>query len=143
MKKVILFSVIALIIMAFTGFVANATNKTQEVVTESCSNDSLIVKQTITFQNSSELVIYYSKIGSEYKVYSETDLSRQSPKKLQTVTNSTFEFVSEVKGTCYVNCKSIKEVLNLGSDLYNKYGHYLNPDNIEINIKQVENPCLF
>ena len=137
MKKVALFSMMALMIIALSAFVIVTTHKesNQDKSTEIFSDGSLIIKQTLTFQDSSEVVIYYSKTDSEYTVHSETDLSQQSPKSLLNLTNTTLEVVSERKGDCYVRCKSVKEVLDLGSLLYSKYGSYLNLDNLEVSIQ--------
>lgn len=118
---------IALAVVTLSAFVTLPANNesVQTPTVKVGADDSLIIKQTLTFQDSSEVVIYYCKSDSVYTVHSETDLSKQSPKTLLNLEATTFEVVTEAKGDCYVTCHSIKEVLDLGASLYSQYGNYV------------------
>lgn len=117
MKK-ILFLLLCGMLMSVSTFAA--TNEPSEKL------NSLIVKQTIEFSDTSDtLVIYYVKENGVYKVYSESDLTKQNPQRLSVVNGSNFKKVSSYKGKCYVICNSLKEVVNLGYFLYQKYNKYI------------------
>lgn len=103
--------------MSLTAF--GATKSTEEV-------NNVVIEQTIKLADSEEeLVIYYVKENNIYKVYSETDLTKQKPSRLNLVQSSSFKIVPSYKGKCFVTCKSMKEVFDLGFNLYNKYGKYI------------------
>lgn len=104
---------VMLMSMTFTAF--GATTSTEEV-------NNVVIEQTIKLADSEqELVIYYVKENGTYKVYSETDLTKQKPSRLNLVQSSSFKIVPSYKGKCFVTCKSMKEVFDLGFTLYNKY----------------------
>lgn len=113
MKKMFSILFVMLMSMAFTA--SGATKSTKRV------ND-VVIEQTITFTDSEkELVIYYVKEKGSYSVYSETDLTKQKPTRLNLVESSSFKIVHDYKGKCFVTCYSLKEVIDLGSQLYNKH----------------------
>ena len=113
MKK--MFSILFVMLMSMTFTASGATKSTKRV------ND-VVIEQTITFADSEkELVIYYVKEKGAYSVYSETDLTKQKPSRLNFVESSSFKIVPDYKGKCFVTCKSLKEVIDLGSQLYNKH----------------------
>lgn len=87
---------------------------------------TFVVKQTIEFSDSDDtLVIYYVKENGVYKVYSESDLTKQNPKRISAIESSNFKRTSSYKGTCYVTCNSLKEAVDLGYTLYKKYNKYI------------------
>ena len=111
MKK--MFSILFVMLMSMTFTASGATKSTKRV------ND-VVIEQTIKFTDSEkELVIYYVKEKGAYSVYSETDLTKQKPSRLNFVESSSFKIVPNYKGKCFVTCKSVKEVFDLGFDLYN------------------------
>lgn len=94
------------------------------VVSSSVGNnliENIIVKQTMTFQDDSKVVIYYVKDDSGYYVYSETNLAKQSPTRLNSLQHSDFEKVDSYKGECYYKAKTLDEVINTANYLYSKY----------------------
>ena len=113
MRKMIAILFGMLMSMSLTAF--GATKSTEEV-------NNVVIEQTIKLADSEEeLVIYYVKENNIYKVYSETDLTKQKPSRLNLVQSSSFKIVSSYKGKCFVTCKSMREVFDLGFTLYNKY----------------------
>ena len=117
MKKMIMILFGMLMSMSLTAF--GATKSTEEV-------NNVVIEQTIELADSEqELIIYYVKENGTYKVYSETDLTKQKPSRLNLVQSSSFKIVPNYKGKCFVTCKSVKEVFDLGFDLYNKYSKYI------------------
>lgn len=117
MKK-ILFLLLCGMLMSVSTFAA--TNTPSEKL------NSFVVKQTIEFSDTSDtLVIYYVKENGAYKVYSEADLTKQNPQRLSAVNGSNFKKVSSYKGKCYVTCHSLKEAMDLGYSLYQKYNKYI------------------
>lgn len=111
MKKIIL---MLLMVIATTATFAKDQNE-----------NVFVVKQTLNFENSEDIVIYYVYENKEYKVYSETNLNKESPTKLENIVDFNVTIQETYKGDCYVTCKSIKEVLDLGTALYAKYGNHL------------------
>lgn len=92
-----------------------------------------VVKQTISVKNENPIVVYYVKSDNTYKLYSETDLLHQDTRKIADITGTSFTFVLEPKGKCYVTCKSLKEVAEIGANLYKQYSKLI-PQNINIDV---------
>lgn len=117
MKK-ILFLLLCGMLISVSTF-ASTENPSDKIAT-------FVVKQTIEFSDSNDtLVIYYVKEGGVYKVYSESDLTKQNPQRLSVVNGSNFKKVSSYKGKCYVTCNSLREAVDLGYALYKKYNKYI------------------
>ena len=113
-------------------FVAIASTTAFGATTSATESADLVIKQTINFEHGQPpITIYYVKENSLYKVYSETDLSKQSPSQLKKMSKSKIELAKSYKGKCYMTCDNLKEVLDLGADLYSKYKHYVDFDKVE------------
>lgn len=121
MKKFFLLLFVA-IVSSVSTFAANANAS----ASASTNDADLVIKQTIKFENQSQpITIYYVKQNDVYQVYSETDLSKQSPSKLKKMDSTKVELAKTYKGKCQLTCNSLKEVADLGYTLYGKYGKYV------------------
>ena len=133
MKK--LMTLLFVAIVSTTAFAAttSATNSATTRAAESAAvSADLVIKQTIKFSNGqAPITIYYVKEGGKYKLYSETDLSKQSPSKLKQMDTTKVELVKTYKGKCQLTCNSLKEVADLGYSLYGKYGKYIDFNKID------------
>ena len=86
MKK--MFSILFVMLMSMTFTASGATKSTKRV------ND-VVIEQTIKFTDSEkELVIYYVKEKGAYSVYSETDLTKQKPSRLNLVESCSPDFIT-------------------------------------------------
>jgi hypothetical protein len=125
MKKMIMFLIGILMSMSVSAL-GITTNSNEESV-------DFVVKQTISIKNENPIVVYYVKSGDVYKLYSEVDLLHQNTNKIPDITGTSFKIVSKPKGNCYVTCKSLKEVTEIGIKLYNQYSKLI-PQNISIDL---------
>lgn len=128
MKKIIIFLFITLISVGIVAF-ANTKISSAENNVETVDN-ILVFKQNLYSANDT-ISIYYVKSLNGYKVYSETNLNKQSPNKLKTIIKTDIKIVDNYKGDCYVTCNNLNEVYKLFKSLYGKYNNYIN-DNIDI-----------
>ena len=87
MKKFFLLLFVA-IVSSVSTFAANANAS----ASASTNDADLVIKQTIKFEDQSQpITIYYVKQNDVYQVYSETDLSKQSPSKLKKMDSTKVE----------------------------------------------------
>lgn len=118
-------------VSAFAATTSASTSATNMATASAVTSADLVIKQTIEFGNGQPAVtIYYVKENDLYKVYSETDLSKQSPSKLKQMSKSKIELAKTYKGKCQLTCNSLKEVADLGYTLYGKYGKYVDLDKV-------------
>lgn len=89
------------------------------------SGNDFVIKQTLEFSNRKPVVIYYKKDVNGYSAWSETNLRKQNPSQLSDMTGFSVEEVSEVKGDCYFNAKTVDEVVSTAMFLYGNYGHFV------------------
>lgn len=89
------------------------------------SGNDFVIKQTLEFSNRKPVVIYYKKDVNGYSAWSETNLRKQNPSQLSDMTGFSVEEVSEVKGDCYFNAKTVDEVVSTAMSLYGNYGHFV------------------
>lgn len=119
MKKILMLLMVAM--LGVTSVMA--ANK---VSSEECDNcEELVFKQTIEFEDDSDVVIYYVKQSNVYRVYSSTDLNKLTPKKLLGLKSFNVEKAETYNGGCYFTCYSLQEVIKTANDLFNKYKEYI------------------
>ena len=85
----------------------------------------LVFKQTISFEDDSEVEVYYVKQSDAYRVYSTEDLNKMTPKKLFGVKSFNVERTDDYQGNCYLTCSTLQEVMKTANELFNKYKEYL------------------
>ena len=119
MKKMIMLLMVAM--MSVTSVMAS--NK------KACDGEKdsaqLVFKQTISFEDDSEVVVYYVKQSDVYRVYSIDDLNKMTPKKLFGVKSFNVERTDDYQGNCYLTCSTLQEVMKKANELFNKYKEYL------------------
>lgn len=81
---------------------------------------SIIVEQTATFANGTEVVIYYRRDGNYLEVYSQNDLSNFQMKDLASLTTSNFRIVTSTKGECCYRM-TIARARKLFKNMVNRY----------------------
>lgn len=89
------------------------------------SGNDFVIKQTLEFSNRKPVVIYYKKDVNGYSAWSETNLRKQDSSQLSDMTGFSVEEVSEVKGDCYFNAKTVDEIVSTAMFLYDNYGHFV------------------
>ena len=112
MKK---FTIFLIGLIAVFGLSAFAATKSSQ----------LVVKQTITFEDDSKVEIYYVKADGKYRVFSETNLEKESFQRLLNTKSSNFEKASSYKGKCYYEAKTLQEVYKTFDRLAQKYARFL------------------
>jgi len=80
---------------------------------------TIIVKQTVTFNDGKTIAVYYKKDGDVCKVYSKVDPTKYSEKDLERIKYTSFEIVDEVEGKCILT-KKTADVLRLAKNLFGK-----------------------
>ena len=119
MKKMIMLLMVAM--MSVTSVMAS-NKKACDGVKDSAQ---LVFKQTISFEDDSEVVVYYVKQSDAYRVYSTEDLNKMNPKKLLGVKSFNVEKTDDYQGNCYLTCSTLQEVMKTANELFNKYKEYL------------------
>ncbi len=81
---------------------------------------TLVVEQTVTLDNGSNITVYYQKNGDSCEVYSECDLKGYSVSDIASMQSTSFRIVSSAKGKC-VYRTSFAKARKLIKQLVNQY----------------------
>lgn len=118
MKKM-MFLLMAML-MSFSASTFAGTKTEANLVENAMQFDipvTIIVKQTITFNDGKTISVYYKKDGDVCKIYSKADLTNYSEDDLNRVKSTNFEVVDEVEGKCILT-KKTNDVLKLAKSLF-------------------------
>ena len=104
MKKTFITLMIALMsVFVSTQAYATTSNNVKEDYSEVLSLvKDIIVKQTITLTDGTQVEIFYQKTGNLCKVYSSDNLKKYSAKDLKRIKSTSFEIVNHTEGKCYL-----------------------------------------
>ena len=123
LRNICIAAAILLGTMAMT--VVTPVTEQANVIKVALSGKNFIFKQTLEFSDREPVVIYYMKDGSGYSAWSETNLAKQNPKQLSSLTGFSIEEAKEVKGKCYYKANTLDEAISTGISLYRNYGHFV------------------
>lgn len=123
LRNICIAAAILLGTMAMT--VVTPVTEQANVIKVALSGKNFIFKQTLEFSDREPVVIYYMKDGSSYSAWSETNLAKQNPKQLSSLTGFSIEEAKEVKGKCYYKASTLDEAISTGISLYRNYGHFV------------------
>lgn len=104
MNKTFITLMIALMsVFASTQAYATTSNNVKDDYSEVLSLvKDIIVKQTITLTDGTQVEIFYQKKGNLCKVYSSDNQKKYSAKDLKRIKSTSFEIVKHTEGKCYL-----------------------------------------
>lgn len=82
---------------------------------------NIIIKQTITFNDGSQIAVFYQKEGNVCKLYSKTDVTKYKERDLYRIKSTNFEIVNKVEGKCLMT-KNTSDVIKLAKSLFRQIG---------------------
>lgn len=104
MNKIITLMIAMLMSISLSSFAGTTTSTVANTKTEKVSiPTSLIIKQTITFDDGKTIEVFYEKKGQNCKLYSTADINKYGVTDLYRIKSTNFEKTDHVEGKCYAS----------------------------------------
>lgn len=115
MKKLMFLMIAMLMSISLSSFAGTKTSTAHNQTEKVSVPTTIIVKQTITFDDGETIEVYYEKKGQECRLYSKTDVTKYSVPDLYRIKSTNFEKVNHVEGKCYAT-RTVKALIAMAKE---------------------------